>query len=180
MSLQDIKQILSRIITLNKNLDENRLNTLLEASGWEKQNKDDALNIFKIDQKKNLNKMESKEISKGGLDQELAVVPKNELITEVRKENIINFIPANLPIKEDRQEIFMTDNKSVEIAEAVTIIPEKTEEKILGAKEGVDARSQQEEDAKQMSEKTKRINWVVWLAIALIIFLLAFGYMSSN
>lgn len=181
MSLQDIKQVLSKIISLNKNLDENRLNNLLEASGWEKQNKEDALGVFRVEQKKDLlakgevkqiaedlpAQAEHKELSTEVIDQELSVV------NDVNKKDMTNFIPANLPIKEeDRQEIFITNNKSEPVAPVINITPEKTDipahagEKVIEPKEG--------------GEKTKGINWVVWLAIALIIFLLSFGYMSTH
>ncbi len=168
MSLQDIKQVLSKIIKLNKNLDENRLNTLLEAGGWEKQNKQEALSIFKIigakKEAKQIAQETHKELSTEVVDQELVIVDKNELSTEVDRENVINFIPANLPIKEeDRQEIFIANNKPAEVAPVINFIPEKTVEKIIENK-----------------IEEKGLNWTPLLAILLIIFLIIFGYLYSH
>lgn len=185
MSLQDIKQVLSKIISLNKNLDENRLNNLLEAGGWEKQNKEDALNLFKTEQKKNNKNLiaeEHREITTEVLDKELSVVENKQpsininqqsLVNggEAKKEITMNFIPANLPIKEeDRQEIFLANNKPTElpkVEESVKVVHEKPleAENVVSENNNV--------------EKIK-INWVPILAILLIIFLVAFGYLYSH
>lgn len=175
MSLQDIKQVLSKIIKLNKNLDENRLNDLLIASGWEKQNKEDALNIFKTEQKKNmannLAREEHREISTEVKDQELVVVEKNELTTEIKKENIMNFIPANLPIKEeDKREIFIANNKqnNLPAQQVVTEIASvNLEEEVLP-------------EVHAKTNELKQIKLVPLLAVLLIVLLLAFGYMYSH
>ena len=204
MSLQDIKQVLSRIISLNKNLNENRLNTLLEAGGWEKQNKEEALSIFKIlgaksnegvrvqqsNDVKQIAQEVHREISTEVLDQELSVVENKQPSIEIKEKTIMNFIPANLPIKEeDRQEIFVTNNRSIDLSTApaqtevspvISIIPEK----IPGAKESVDASSQQAKDVKQTGEKPinkkEKVNLVPILAILLIIFLVVFGYLYGH
>lgn len=188
MSLQDIKQVLYKIISLNKNLDENRLNTLLEASGWEKQNKEEALSIFKIEKKKmnNLTQETPKEISTEVLKQEMTV--ENNPPSQVRpsvtspsslasygatRENVINFIPANLPIKEeDRQEIFLANNKTVDISSKEEI---SESENTISEKNKIDTSSQV-----SPSEAKQKINWIPILAILLIIFLLISGYMHSH
>ena len=134
MTIQNIEDVMSRIMGLNKNLTESSLNTLLSASGWDQEDIQEGLRIFR-------------NTSHAGAQVISPIV--NTVETQAQNtisENFENKIPINIQavetknnpisdskieIKNETQSQLQSENQNINLSKDSTLPPEnKIENKI--------------------------------------------------
>lgn len=186
MTIQNIEDVMERIMSLNRNLNEESLKTLLSASGWDREDILEGLRIFRATNKNTVaaTPIGSRYVSQDQINDEI-LEPKSD--EEVLQEDILQEKPYtfNLKKKEDSQfETEEASKKSVPV-ELTIPLPGKTKvlekdkesntetevENFMNPEEGVFV-SETNDSQKTGKQKKKRSRRLVSLILLLIAFLL--------
>ncbi len=129
MTIQNIEDVMERIMSLNRNLNEESLKTLLSASGWDREDIMEGLRIFKTKNKKTV---EATPVMSVELNTAKKIDIKNDDLENLKTDDDANYKTINNPytfnLKNSTQ---FTDNSGREIKEKSDNILINKEEQIL-------------------------------------------------
>lgn len=127
MTIQNIEDVMERIMSLNRNLNEESLKTLLSASGWDREDILEGLRIFRATNKNTVaaTPIGSRSVFQDQINDEILEPKSNE---EVLQEDILQEKPYtfNLKKKEDSQSETEEVSKKSAPAELTISLPGKT------------------------------------------------------
>lgn len=127
MTIQNIEDVMERIMSLNRNLNEESLKTLLSASGWDREDILEGLRIFRATNKNTVaaTPIGSRYVFQDQINDEILEPKSNE---EVLQEDILQEKPYtfNLKKKEDSQSETEEVSKKSAPAELTISLPGKT------------------------------------------------------
>lgn len=186
MTIQNIEDVMERIMSLNRNLNEESLKTLLSASGWDREDILEGLRIFRATNKNTVaaTPIGSRSVFQDQINDEILEPKSNE---EVLQEDILQEKPYtfNLKKKEDSQSETEEASKKSALAELTIPLPGKTKvlekdkesdtetgvENFMNPEEGVFV-SETNDSQKTGKQKKKSFGHSAGLILLLIAFLL--------
>jgi len=186
MTIQNIEDVMERIMSLNRNLNEESLKTLLSASGWDREDILEGLRIFRATNKNTVaaTPIGSRYVLQDQINDEILEPKVNE---EVLQEDILQEKPYtfNLKKKEDSQSETEEASKKSALAELTIPLPGKTKvlekdkeshtetvvENFMNPEEGVFV-SETNDSQKTGKQKKKSFGHSAGLILLLIAFLL--------
>lgn len=120
MTIQNIEDVMDRIMTLNRNLNEESLKTLLSASGWDKEDIMEGLRIFKLSNKNTVTAIPAPATKVVFVDREIPVPAP----AKIEEENILNNeYSFNIKKKEDpiynEDDLVINDKKSESVEDVI-------------------------------------------------------------
>ena len=196
MTIQNIEDVMERIMSLNRNLNEESLKTLLSASGWDREDILEGLRIFRATNKNTVaaTPIGSRYVSQDQINDEI-LEPKSD--EEVLQEDILQEKPYtfNLKKKEDSQfETEEASKKSVPVELTIPLpVPEKT--KVLekdkennietgvedfmnpGEEVFVSETDNSQKTGKQKKKRSRRLVSLILLLIAFLLLAVAGAYL---
>ncbi|MDD3940634.1 MAG: hypothetical protein PHQ01_03650 [Candidatus Pacebacteria bacterium] len=194
MTIQNIEDVMERIMSLNRNLNEESLKTLLSASGWDREDILEGLRIFRATNKNTVaaTPIGSRYVSQDQINDEI-LEPKSD--EEVLQEDILQEKPYtfNLKKKEDSQSETEEASKKSALAELTIPLPGKTKvlekdkesdsetgvENFMNPKEGgfVSETDDSQKTGKQKKKRSRRLVSLILLLIAFLLLAVAGAYL---
>lgn len=194
MTIQNIEDVMERIMSLNRNLNEESLKTLLSASGWDREDILEGLRIFRATNKNTVaaTPIGSRYVSQDQINDEILEPKVNE---EVLQEDILQEKPYtfNLKKKEDSQSETEEASKKSAPAELTIPLPGKT--KVLekdkesytetevenfmnpGEEVFVSETDNSQKTGKQKKKRSRRLVSLILLLIAFLLLAVAGAYL---